>query len=253
MMPSSAKQAKTTVYDAVRATPFMRVHGRLTRKNYEILKEDASSLMSKVEDITYPWTKDATTNYSFLTDIIGFNYYYKLTNIDTYTIPNKPVSYNPTIKYATLTHKCKCKEEEWDLMRTSWFIHKGFLKGIIDNLRDALEKKYYCQLKHCLAAYRNITPFQILEHLNDWWCPLDVQAKKELQKAYYLKWDSDEHLTAFGKRLDNNQKALVGSDVTIPDNNKLQFYLDEIYDSNKFNKQDMLPWEQSSDIIKPNF
>jgi hypothetical protein len=42
-------------------------------------------------------------------------------------------------------------------------------------------------------------------------------------------------------------------DVTIPDDNKLQFYLEEIYDSNKFDKQDMLTWEQSSAIIKTNF
>jgi hypothetical protein len=64
---------------------------------------------------------------------------------------------------------------------------------------------------------------------------------------------SNEHLTTFGKHLDNDQKALVRLDVTIPDDNKLQFYLEEIYDSNRFNKQDMLTWEQSSAIIKTNF
>jgi hypothetical protein len=53
-------------------------------------------------------------------------------------------------------------------MHTTWFIRKGILKGIVDNLPNALGKQYYCQLKHCLTAYRNITPFQILEHLNDW-------------------------------------------------------------------------------------
>jgi hypothetical protein len=51
-MPSSAKQAKTTAFNGVHATPFTRVHGRPTRKDYEILKEDASALASKVEDIT---------------------------------------------------------------------------------------------------------------------------------------------------------------------------------------------------------
>jgi hypothetical protein len=42
-------------------------------------------------------------------------------------------------------------------------------------------------------------------------------------------------------------------DVTIPDNDKLQFYLKEIYNSNKFYKQEMLTWEQSSAIIKTDF
>ncbi len=49
------------------------------------------------------------------------------------------------------------------------------------------------------ATYRNITPYQILEHLNNRWCPVDVKAKKELKKAYYTKWDhAVKHLTAFG-------------------------------------------------------
>ncbi len=112
----------------------MRVHGRPTRKDYEILKEDASALASEVEDITYTWTKDAMTNYGLLVDILGFNNFYELTGIDTYAVPNEPVSYDPTITNATLTHKCKCKEEEWDLVCTAWFIHKGFLKGVVNNL-----------------------------------------------------------------------------------------------------------------------
>ncbi len=178
-MPSSAKQAETTAFDAVRATPFTRVHGRPTRKDYKIIKEGASALASEVEDITYPWTKDAMTNY-LLADILGFDNYYKLTSMDTYAVPKEPASYNLSVTNASLTHKNKRKEEEWDLVRTAWFIRKGFLKGIIDYLRDALDKQCYCQLKHRLTAYRNITPFQILEHLNDWWCLLNIQAKKEL-------------------------------------------------------------------------
>jgi hypothetical protein len=82
-MPSSTNQAKTAAFDAVRTTPFMRVHGRPTRKDYKILKEEASALASKVEDITYTWTKDAMTNYGLLMDILGFNNYYELTGMDT--------------------------------------------------------------------------------------------------------------------------------------------------------------------------
>jgi hypothetical protein len=109
----------------------------------------------------------------------------------------------------TLTHERKCKEEDWDLVCTAWFIRKGFYKGIVNNLRDALNKQYYYQLKHCLMAYFNITPFQILEYLNNRWCPLNIQAKNKLRKAYYLKSDSNEHLIACGKRLNDVQKTLI--------------------------------------------
>ena len=253
IMPSTAKQAETTAYESVCANPLTRVHGRPTRTNYDTLKTDACALASEVEDITYAWSKSATDDYGLLGDILGVNEYDDPTGIDTYMILAEPASYDPTINNATLTHKRKRKEDDWDLILTSWFIRKGFLRGIVDNLRDALDKQYYSQLKHRLTAYRNVTPFQILEHLNDRWCPLDVKAKKALKDAYYTKWDGDEHLTAFGKRLDDKQKALVCSYVTITDEDKLQFYLEEMYNSNQFNKNEMLNWEKKSTAVKSNY
>ncbi len=86
-MPSTAKQAKTTAYENVRSKPFTRVHGQPTQSNYKTLKSEASALASKVEDITYSWSKNATDNYGLLGDILGIDEYDELTNIDTYTIP----------------------------------------------------------------------------------------------------------------------------------------------------------------------
>ena len=130
-MPSTAKQAETTALESVRAIPFTRVHGRPTRRNYETLKEETSALASKVEDITYAWSKNATDNYGLLADILGTDKYNELTEMDSYAIPCKPASYDPTITNATLTHKCKRKEVEWDLVHTTWFICKGFLQGTL--------------------------------------------------------------------------------------------------------------------------
>ncbi len=252
-MPSTAKQVETTAHEAVCATPFTRVHGRLTRKDYKTLKDEASALASEVEDITYAWSRDNAEEYGLLANILGSDKYDELTGIDTYAIPAEPASYDPAITNATPTHERKRWEEEWECIRTSWYIRKGFLRGVVDNLRDALDEQYYSQLKHRLTTYRNVTPYQILNHLNERWCPLDVQAKKELKKNYYSKWDATEHLTAFGKRLNNDQCALVRSDVTIADDDKLQCYLEEIYDSNRFDKQEMLTWEQQPPNVKTDY
>jgi hypothetical protein len=54
IMPSTAKQAKTNAFESVRATPFTRVHGRPTRRNYKVLKEEACAPATEVDDITYP-------------------------------------------------------------------------------------------------------------------------------------------------------------------------------------------------------
>jgi hypothetical protein len=162
-----AKQAETTANKNVQSNPFTRSHGRPTRSDYKILKSEAGALASKVKDITYAWSKNNTNNYGLLGDILGEDEYDELTGIGTYTIPTEPVFYDLTITKATFTHERKRKEEEWELVRTLWFIRKGFLRGIIANLRNALDEQYYSQLRNRLTAYRNVTPFQILEHLND--------------------------------------------------------------------------------------
>ena len=158
-MLTTDKQAKTTAYENVRSNPFTRVHGQPTQSDYETIKSEASALASKVEDITYAWSKNAMDNYGLHGNILGINEYNELTNIDTYTIPIEPASYDPSITNAMLTHEHKQNEEEWDLIRTSWFIQKGFLRGIVNNPHDALDEQYYSQLKHRLTAYQNITPF----------------------------------------------------------------------------------------------
>jgi hypothetical protein len=135
-------------------------------------------------------------------------------------------------------------EQEWDRMREMWAIAKGFLRGIKANLRDALNKNWYSQLKSVHTAYRNTTPIQILNHLNTQWCLLDVHAKKNLKQAYYAELDGEMHQTAFGKRLDDDQVRLDDNQVrikrygiTISNKDKLQFYLKQMYSSNHFNKK----------------
>jgi hypothetical protein len=184
--------------------PFTRVHRRPIRCDYNILKEEACALASEVKDITYPWSKNVTNNYRLLADILDIDEYDDLNNIATYTIPHKPASYDPNITNATPAHTRKRMEEEWELVWTLWYIQKGFLKGVVDNFRDALDEQYYSQLCHQLTAYRNITAFQILEHLNNRWCPLDVKAKKE------LKADT----TQSGTTLTNNSRPLESASTT---------------------------------------
>ena len=80
------------------------MHGRPTRRDYKILKEEACAPASEVEDITYVWSKNLTDNYGLLADIMGVDEYDDLTGIATYVIPNEPESYDPNITNATPTH-----------------------------------------------------------------------------------------------------------------------------------------------------
>ena len=166
-MPSTAKQAEVTAYKGVQSHPFTRLQGQPTRSNFDTLKEEASMLACEVEETNYPWSKSAAGKYGLLADIIGGAEYDHLTGISTYAKPIEPAAYNATINNATATHKRKQKEEEWERTLTSWYVCKGFLKGVVENMRDALDEQDYAQLKHWLTKYRNIKPQKIPDHLNN--------------------------------------------------------------------------------------
>ena len=160
-MPSTARAAETTAFENARSTLLTRIHGRPSRSDYEILKQEAATIASKVEDITYGWSRDAGTGneYGLLAEILGDNEYGHQTGIITYVKEAESDTYDGSIDDTTPTHTQKHKEEEWERLCTCWYICKGFLKGVTANLRDAIDKQFYSQLKQCHTAYRNTTPF----------------------------------------------------------------------------------------------
>ncbi len=122
------------------------------------------------------------------------------------------------------------------------------------NMRDALDKQYYSQLKHINTVYRNTTPIQILEYLDTQWCPLDVHAKKPLKAKFHTNWDSSVmHLMAFGMKLDKEQARINRLGAIISNEVKLQFYMEQIYSSNCFDKKKMVDWENKPIASKDDY
>jgi hypothetical protein len=218
------------------------------------LKKEAANLASKVNDITFDWSRDTVTGdeYELLAEILGKVEYNHLTNL-VWILETKTASYNPAITATTATHQRKRAEEEWERKRASWFIRKGFPHGVVMNMHDALDEQYYSQLKQVNTAYRNITPIQILTHLNTRWCPLNVHGKKVLKKEFYTNWDPDTHLTAFGMKLNKEQNRLNRLGIIISNEDKLQFYMEQIYESNQFDKNEMMIWENKDKLTKNNY
>ena len=239
MPSSSVKVVETNAYNAVRATSFTRIHGRPTRNDYELLKKEASDLASDVENISFTWSRESATGdeYGLLAEIIGPAEYTHLTNLN-WAQETEPAAHDPAIQATTAVHTRKRMEEEWEEKRESWFIRKGFRRGATMNMRDALDEQYYSQLKNINTAYRNTTPIQILEHLDTRWCPLDVRARKLLKAEFHTDWDNTVmHITAFGMKLDKEQARIDRLGVVISDEDKLQFYMEQIYESNCFDKK----------------
>jgi hypothetical protein len=77
-----------------------------------------------------------------------------------------------------------------------------------------------------------------------------VHTKKLLKAEYWTKWDGNMHLTAFGKQLDNEQIRIKRFGITISDEDKLQFYLEQMYACNQFDQTQMTTWDNKDEAIK---
>ena len=103
-MPSTTKSIEAEAFEAVRATPFRKIHGRPSRNDYETLKKEASDLASELEDITYEWTWSPTgEEYGLLAEIIGEDEYQHLTNL-TWEQETEPGPYMTPLRH---THESK--------------------------------------------------------------------------------------------------------------------------------------------------
>ena len=137
---------------------------------------------------------------------------------------------------------------ENDLVRHDWAIVKGFRRAISNNIRDALDLCYHTQLKHRVLHYRNLHPRQYIAHLKTVWVILDKRIKDELTKNYYRGWnDTDEHITGFALRLDDEQAKLFSDGLEISTVDKLQHYMLQMWNCFLLNQQTM-----TTCTIKPN-
>ena len=90
------------------------------------------------------------------------------------------------------------------------------------NIRQALPTAYYEQLKDTLFGYKEVSPRDYFDHLDDHWCKMDTKTIKMMTKSFYEPWNQVDHVTNFAQRLDDQQVYLNGHDgIDITEANKL--------------------------------
>ena len=84
-MPSTIKTLKNRTYATVRTSSFTKIHGRPTQRDYENPKKEAADLASKLDNITYAWSRcPIGQEFGLLAKIIGKDEYLHLTGLTCY-------------------------------------------------------------------------------------------------------------------------------------------------------------------------
>ena len=101
-------------------------------------------------------------------------------------------------------------------------------------------------------AYKRVTVKQYITHLDEKWCKLDTRVIKQMKNHYYRGWqvDNDEALTDYAKRIDKEQVQMGQDGIAISNDDKLQHFMEEMYDSGQFERPHYQDWEDRPDFEK---
>ena len=241
-MKVTGKAAQAAVFERVRATPFTRIPGKLTRRDYILLKNEAAEGACAIES-GYEWSGE----FGHLPLVIGAAEYLRITTDNgtplTYLPETQPQAFNPAITANSSEYQARKKTAEWEEKRECWYALCGTNEGLCHNMRDAIDEMYYKQLKRPIIGYRGLKIKDYLDHLETKWCKLTTSNIKEMKANYYQKWSQELHITDFGKYLDDEQIELGKAGVIISEDDKLQHYTEQMYDSHQFTRKMMILWE----------
>ena len=135
MRSATAKQTEKAAYDLARETSFTRILGRPSRMDRNNLRREVCGTASEV-DMPFEECGD----YGLLGEIMEADEYTDLTGL-TYADIDEPSSYDPDITDDMEDHERREREAEWKEVVEAWHSRKGALRGICDNIRDALDPK----------------------------------------------------------------------------------------------------------------
>jgi len=146
---------------------FTKIHGRSTRTKVQLLIDEARNAVTSVNLDLYEWAQD-----------YGLERYQEVTGIELEEEDGdivRPSKTHPDIDEDTTDAERAELKADHEAHQEAWFMQQGGIKGITANISDALDEKYYEQLKQRLIGYKKVTIKQYIDHLHNVWCKLDTE------------------------------------------------------------------------------
>ena len=237
---TTAKQTEQAAYEQVKLTPFTQIQGRPTRLDRNTLREECCTAASEV-DMPFEECGD----YGLLGEIMEEEEYTEVTGLE-YAAPDYPGTYDEEITEDMDDHERKTMEAAHTERLEAWHTRKGALRGICASIREAMDEKYDLALKRPIIAYKKVEVTDYIHQHDTKWCKLDTKVKKAMKEHYYRGWEvaMEENIDDYIKRLNEEQIAMLRDGVKITTDDKLQHFMEQMYDCGNFDRRDFRDWEE---------
>jgi hypothetical protein len=249
----SHEQARKTAYDQIRATPFTKVHGTITRRARDILFNEACEAATGFT-LPFEWATDESgENYGGLAEVTGPDWYKDQTGIDTWQDETAPAPFDESIDGRTSVFEREKATALREAKKEGFAVLCGIRDGVAHNIRDAVDPKCYCQLKKKNLGYKGVKITEYFDHFDEEWCPMTVATRKQFKEEYYRPWAADaEHISEFIKHLNDEQEYYETLKIKISEDDKLDHFLDQMWQQsgNLFDQAMMDGWTDKAEDDK---
>ena len=130
----------------------------------------------------YDWSSD----FRLLATIVGLAQYTTEAGFNYVNPAQPPNIHLSNIACGTALH-IHTWEADNDLQRRNYAVFGGFKIGICRNLRDALDLRYYEQVRETTFGYKRRTFRHYIEHLEEYWCMLNCKTIESLKQNWKCK------------------------------------------------------------------
>ena len=175
-------------------------------------------------------------DYATVTSNAGFRYT-KLVNpgeVDS-TINDKTTPFQLQVLEAAHTIKIR-------VWRMADAVESIGMKRIV----ASIDAQYIEELKKPYIAYTNETMKSLIKHLRKEWCIITTGEKKLAKAGFYEPWDQENHIATFIRRLDEEQKKLKKVGITLNESEKVQHFVEQMYEADLFDDKEMMEWEATT-------
>ena len=156
--------AETAAYDKVRSQPFDKIHGAPSRGDFHNLCKQVIVVLSQPNSCILEQHHDM----GFVGEALTDQQFFALTgqNVPYVTLDDHEEQYDPSIDDAMTDATRKRTEAVWGDRLVTVATRRGCLRGACDNLRDALDEKFYEQLEDTHHKYNKVKIKEYLDHLD---------------------------------------------------------------------------------------
>lgn len=237
--------AETAAYEKARSQPFNQINGLPSRFDFHELGKQVVTLLHQPNSCIAEHHDSG-----FIGEVLTNQQYFTATgqNNPYVTLDDYEEQYDSSITDAMTDAARKQAEALWGDRLVTVATRRGCLRGVCNNLREAIDERYYEQLKDTHHKYNKVKIKEYLDHLDTVWCRLSIDGIEKAKEHYYREKTEDQYTTAgMAKTLDEEAETLATDGIIISEADMKQHFLVQTRKNYRFTRQEWRDYNKKPD------